>query len=242
MDPLAEKYNSFSPYNYVLNNPISLVDPDGMGPEDGNDYVVKVSNQTINIETQNINGNDQTVTVLKYNVTTTSNPTITENGMPNPFENTTTTTETTKVCIDGNGNVVSTEYSTASITVSPDGNVVSEIPSTIQSGTLEGNTLTLANGNTIAINDDFSKTIATAQNYTKEYQQSYAYAVAEINKSQVNAPFGILGIISKLASVTGLATNSIIDVKDMVKSPIPVGNATKELYIGGNKWSTVNAY
>ena len=29
MDQLSEKYNSASPYNYVLNNPISFIDPDG---------------------------------------------------------------------------------------------------------------------------------------------------------------------------------------------------------------------
>jgi len=29
VDPLAEKYISFSPYNYVVNNPVNAVDPDG---------------------------------------------------------------------------------------------------------------------------------------------------------------------------------------------------------------------
>ncbi|MFA8301434.1 MAG: RHS repeat-associated core domain-containing protein [Hyphomicrobiales bacterium] len=29
VDPLAEKYSSYSPYNYVVNNPVVLVDPDG---------------------------------------------------------------------------------------------------------------------------------------------------------------------------------------------------------------------
>src|SRR5690554_3737367 len=34
VDPLAEKFPDWNPYNYTLQNPINLVDPDGMAPDD----------------------------------------------------------------------------------------------------------------------------------------------------------------------------------------------------------------
>lgn len=33
IDPLCEKYYNVSPYNYCLNNPVMLVDPDGKDPD-----------------------------------------------------------------------------------------------------------------------------------------------------------------------------------------------------------------
>jgi len=35
VDPLAEKYPAFTPYNYVMNNPILKIDKDGRKGEDG---------------------------------------------------------------------------------------------------------------------------------------------------------------------------------------------------------------
>ena len=41
VDPLAEKFPSWNPYNYTMQNPINLIDPSGMSPEDTDrDYLL----------------------------------------------------------------------------------------------------------------------------------------------------------------------------------------------------------
>ncbi len=65
VDPLADAIPAWSPYNYVLNNPVKLIDPDGRAPSDGdgteNEYIRTWNATTNSYDTKqisNIGGNE----------------------------------------------------------------------------------------------------------------------------------------------------------------------------------------
>ena len=65
VDPLAEKYVGFSPYNYTLNNPVMLVDVDGMGVEGEYDIVTNDDGTTTKRKISTL-GDDEGIDFYHY--------------------------------------------------------------------------------------------------------------------------------------------------------------------------------
>lgn len=61
VDPMAEDYGPFSPYNYTLNNPINLIDPDGMRVEDGPHYLASTYVGRDGKIIKHVNGDDKNI-------------------------------------------------------------------------------------------------------------------------------------------------------------------------------------
>lgn len=89
VDPLAEKYPNASPYNYCLNNPINMVDPDGRSPFDhwrlnkqGKLELAKKTNDNFNVFFDE-NGNK----LFQTNQQSTEMTNSTWSGKPEEYQN-----------------------------------------------------------------------------------------------------------------------------------------------------------
>ncbi|WP_312555399.1 RHS repeat-associated core domain-containing protein [Empedobacter brevis] len=90
IDPLAEKYYSFSTYNYVLNSPNIAIDPDGMSVD--TDYKLLQNGKVERVDPNDGSENDPTDTLYATNnngsVNTNSSITVNKGTLDN-IENTT---------------------------------------------------------------------------------------------------------------------------------------------------------
>ena len=81
VDPLAENFYGWSPYNYTYNNPLNFIDPTGLGPED------------IIIRAKDVNDNYQEILRIKSNIVcktidlNITGPILHEPGSNAPIEN-----------------------------------------------------------------------------------------------------------------------------------------------------------
>ncbi len=173
-DPMADKYQNFTPYNYVANNPIKYLDPDGkiIRDKDGN-IVVTTTGQQVTVPTmqstdltQNSNGTQSASFIDRtYEIVTI----FADNGTPIEAMRLVSASQTDAV-FDQNGKLISS----TSVNIDPTKNDCNA----------DCHGYTFAD-NKLWINDDQVETILNNDNYKRNVKEINADIVIFKNAGDV---------------------------------------------------------
>ncbi|MBE0392704.1 SpvB/TcaC N-terminal domain-containing protein [Flavobacterium sp. PL002] len=209
VDPLAEQFYNNSPYVYVSQNPMNLIDPTGMGEEDPVKTVVH-SNHVRNTFTYDSNARLRGTDKIQQTVVSTMKITNSKGQSIQTMDSTTMTT--TYVDADGKTNGKATEYSTNSINTKNEDGTWTRTPAIETSRILDLK----------ETKKEFKDMVNNVQSF-KEYneispiqQKGRTIENAKEGSGYVSLLTGVIGMlvpeptVSKALGVTSLATGSTV--------------------------------
>ncbi|HND44397.1 MAG TPA: RHS repeat-associated core domain-containing protein, partial [Cyclobacteriaceae bacterium] len=197
VDVLSEKYYKMSPYNYCLNNPIRLVDPDGKDGGVQNGYGYDVTTQSTRVRTVEIKGVKYTEVTSMSNRTEASEFKLTTKDGPVPTGDITKTETKTTSLIDGAGKIVKSAYSESTSFKGEDDKQFKQTGTRSGTVDIEKNKVTFAGGESKSLDENFASDVKNIANFNAKNDVDFPRAAAQNALDGTNDALGTIGLGSK---------------------------------------------